>query len=259
MASALIAGLLRAGQDSAGILVVEPEPAQRARLARELRVQTAATADGRLASAERVVWAVKPQVLQQAVDGARAHLGDALHISIAAGVPASTLAGWLGSARVVRAMPNTAALVGAGVTGLVAVGGVSEADRRTAESTLAAAGHCFWVADDARLDAVTAVSGSGPAYLFHFLEAFQAAAEGVGFDASTARDLVLRTALGALEQARLGEPFGLLRERVTSRRGTTEAALAVLDAARTPGALGAAVQAACARAAELSRELSGKP
>ncbi|HVR54621.1 MAG TPA: pyrroline-5-carboxylate reductase, partial [Pseudorhodoferax sp.] len=229
------------------------------RLERELRVQTAAAADERLAGVELVVWAVKPQVLQQALEDARAHLGPALHVSIAAGLPVLTLARWLGSPRVVRAMPNTAALVGAGVTGLVAARGVSEADRRTAESTLAAAGHCFWVADDERLDAVTAVTGSGPAYVFHFLEAFQAAAERVGFDAATARDLVLRTALGALEQSRLGEPFGLLRERVTSKRGTTEAALAVLDAQRTPEALGAAVQAARTRAGELARELSGKP
>lgn len=259
MASALIAGLIRAGRAGASILVVEPMPAQRIRLEKELHVQTAAAVDERLADAELVVWAVKPQILQQALADARPHLGASLHVSIAAGIPVQALAGWLGSQRVVRAMPNTAALVGAGVTGLVAGAAVSDGDRRTAESTLAAAGHCFWVADDERLDAVTAVSGSGPAYVFHFLEAFQAAAESVGFDASTARDLVLRTALGALEQARLGDPFGLLRERVTSRRGTTEAALTVLDEERTPEAVVAAVQAAYARAGELSRELSGKP
>ena len=259
MASALMAGLVRAGRDSGTVLVVEPLPAQRERLEAELQVQTAAAPDARLAGVDLIVWAVKPQVMQQAVADARAYLGPSLHISIAAGLPAQTLARWLGSARVVRAMPNTAALVGAGVTGLAATSGVSAADRRLAEATLAAAGHSFWVADDERLDAVTAVSGSGPAYVFHFLEAFQAAAEGLGFDAAAARDLVLRTASGALEQARLGQPFGLLRERVTSRHGTTEAALAVLDARATPAALGAAVHAAATRAAELSRELSGKP
>lgn len=259
MASALIAGLIRAGRDSETILVIEPMSAQRIGLEKDLRVQTAPTADERLAGVDLVVWAVKPQVLQQALEDARSHLGSALHVSIAAGIPVQTLADWLGSQRVVRAMPNTAALVGAGVTGLVAAGGVSDADRRATESTLATAGHYFWVDDDERLDAVTAVSGSGPAYVFHFLEAFQAAAESVGFDAGTARDLVLRTALGALEQAKLGEPFGLLRERVTSKRGTTEAALTVLDEERTPETMIAAVQAAYARAGELSRELSVKP
>ena len=256
MASAIIAGLVRAGRDSAAILVIEPADAQRAWLENSLQVQTAATADARLASAELVVWAVKPQVMQQAVAQARPCLGSSLHVSIAAGLPLHTLSEWLGSQRVVRAMPNTAALVGAGVTGLAAAGAVSEDDRKRVEATLAATGDCFWEANDERLDAVTAVSGSGPAYVFHFLEAFQAAAEQVGFDSQTARDLVLKTMAGALEQARLGEPFNVLRERVTSKRGTTEAALQVLNAKATPEALGDAVRAAYARAAELSLELT---
>ena len=259
MASAMIAGLVRAGQESSSILVIEPTPARREQLEQTLEVRTAARADEQLAAAEVVVWAVKSQVLHQALAEARMHLGAALHVSIAAGVPLKTLSQWLRSQRVVRAMPNTAALVGAGVTGMIAAEGVSEADRKRAEAVLAATGHCFWVESDERLDAVTAVSGSGPAYVFHFLEAFQAAAEAVGFDPAIARELVLRTAAGAVEQAQLGEPFGTLRSRVTSRRGTTEAALAVLDARATPQAIVDAVGAAYARAGELSRELSGQP
>ncbi|MBS0343825.1 MAG: pyrroline-5-carboxylate reductase [Proteobacteria bacterium] len=259
MASAMIAGLVKAGRDSSSILVIEPSSDQRLHLEQSLRVRTAPCADAQLADADVVVWAVKPQVLRQAALETRAHLGAALHLSIAAGLPLPTLSQWLQSERIVRAMPNTAALVGAGVTGMVAATGVSAADRALATAILAATGHCFWVESDERLDAVTAVSGSGLAYVFHFLEAFQAAAEAVGFDAPTARDLVLRTATGAVEQAKLGDPFGTLRSRVTSKRGTTEAALNVLDATGTPQALRDAVRAAYERAGELSKELSGQP
>ena len=259
MASAMIAGLVRAGRDSQSILVIEPAPAQRQHLKQSLRVRTAPTADEHLLDADIVVWAVKPQSLKQASCETRAHLGPALHISIAAGLPLKTLSLWLQSERIVRAMPNTAALIGAGVTGMVPAVGVSAADRQLAAFVLAATGHCFWVESDERLDAVTAVSGSGPAYVFHFLEAFQAAAEAVGFDAVTARDLVLRTVAGAVEQAKAGDPFGALRSRVTSKHGTTEAALSVLDAKATPQALHDAVRAAYERAGELSLELSGQP
>ncbi|SFC63558.1 pyrroline-5-carboxylate reductase [Polaromonas sp. OV174] len=256
MASAMIAGLVRAGQDSSSILVVEPMLAQREHLEQTLQVTTAACADERLSAADVVVWAVKPQVLHQALDTVQAHLGAALHVSIAAGLPLKTLSQWLQSQRVVRAMPNTAALVGAGVTGMAAAEGVSEADRRLAAAVLAATGHCFWVDSDERIDAVTAVSGSGPAYVFHFLEAFQAAAEAVGFDPEMARELVLRTAVGAIEQAKRGEPFSTLRSRVTSRHGTTEAALNLLNAQGTPQAVHDAVLAAYDRAGALALELS---
>ena len=164
MASAMIAGLLRAGQHGSSILVIEPTPDRRDHLEQTFEVRTAARADAQLAAAELVVWAVKPQVLRQAIQEARMHLGTALHVSIAAGLPLETLSQWLQSQRVVRALPNTAALVGAGVTGMVAAEGVSEADRQLAAAVLAATGHCFWVESDERLDAVTAVSGSGPAY-----------------------------------------------------------------------------------------------
>ncbi|WP_051237608.1 pyrroline-5-carboxylate reductase [Ottowia thiooxydans] len=256
MASAMIAGLLKGGRSPASILVIEPTAAQREHLEQTFGVMAAERADTRFTRADLIVWAVKPQIFQQALHEARGHLGAALHISIAAGLPLTVLSGWLKTDRVIRAMPNMAALVGAGVTGMVAAEGVSEVDRSCAAQVLAATGHCFWVESDERLDAVTAVSGSGPAYVFHFLESFQLAAEALGFTTELARDLVLRTTAGAVEQAKLGEPYGTLRARVTSKRGTTEAALAVLDERATPQALRDAVYAAHARASELSQELS---
>lgn len=259
MAEALLAGLAAAGRPLAAVLVVEPAPERRALLAQRFGVRTAPQADERLRDAGLLLWAVKPQALPQAMAAALPFLGDPLHVSIAAGVPLASLCAGLRSARVVRAMPNTSALVGAGVTGIAAADGVPDQDRQAVEALLAPTGFCFWVADDARLDAVTAVSGSGPAYIFHFLEAWQAAAESLGFTPALARNLVLRTAAGAVEQAGAGEPFAALRTRVTSKGGTTEAALAVLDARATPAALHAALQAAHARAGALSRELSHAP
>jgi pyrroline-5-carboxylate reductase len=259
MAGAMIKGLLRAGTDAASIVAVDPAQQQRESLSSALGVRTAASADDSVAGAGVVVWATKPQVLRQAIDQARERFSaSTLHVSIAAGIPVQALGDWLQSQRVVRAMPNMAALVGAGVTGMVAASAVSEADRQRAAEVLAATGSCFWVENDERLDAVTAVSGSGPAYVFHFLEAFQAAAQELGFAEEIARDLVLKTAVGAIEQAKLGEPFGTLRARVTSKRGTTEAALQVFDDRAVPKAVVDAVRAAYERAGELSRELTGQ-
>ncbi|WPG41405.1 pyrroline-5-carboxylate reductase [Variovorax sp. EBFNA2] len=256
MATALISGLIRAGLPPQAIVVFDPDTAQQERLRTSLGVDVGGSVDARLATAHVVVWAVKPQVLRQAVQQASAHLRAPLHISIAAGIRCVDLSGWLGSTRVVRAMPNTSALIGASVTGLSAAPEAATADRRMAEEVLATTGHCFWVEGDERLNAVTAVSGSGPAYVFHFLEAFQAAAQAVGFDEVTARELVLKTVAGAVQQAQSGDAFGTLRERVTSRHGTTEAALAQLDLAGTADALKEAVAAACTRAESLSREIA---
>ena len=127
------------------------------------------------------------------------------------------LSHWLGSSRIVRAVPNTSALIGESVTGVSAAQGASDADRKQAEKVLGSVGICLWVESDERLNAVTAVSESVPAYVFHFLEGFQAAAQAVGFDAATARENVLRTASGAVKQAQSGESVSLMRERVTSR------------------------------------------
>lgn len=254
MATAMITGLIKCGWPCKSLSAVEPDPAQRDYL-RTLGIEAVEQANGQVRDASVVIWAVKPQVLRQAFEDARPHLGTPLHLSIAAGLSLTTLRRWLGTDRVVRAMPNMGALIGEGVTAMAASDAVSKADRAIAERVLASTGYCFWVDSDERLDAVTAVSGSGPAYVFHFLEAFQQAAQAQGFEPAVARELVLRTAAGAIGQAKLGEGFDVLRTRVTSKRGTTEAALSVLDERGTQQAMHDAVNAAFVRAGELARAL----
>ena len=255
MAAALAGGLLASEWTRERLSVVEPDRDQRAGLQRSLGIEAVASPGPETAEADVIVWAVKPQVLEQAIRGASVFLGHQLHVSIAAGVRSEDIARWVASRRVVRAMPNTAALVGSGVTGMTALDGVEATDKTLVEQILRPTGHCFWVDCDDRLDAVTAVSGSGPAYVFHFMEAYQSAAEAVGFDREQARDLVIKTVTGAVVQAeRGGAPFSTLRQNVTSRHGTTEAALAVLEREQTGQALFTAVFAARDRAAEMSRE-----
>jgi pyrroline-5-carboxylate reductase len=257
MATALIAGLLRSGSSAQHILVVEPDVSQRERLRDTLGVRTLSAADDSLRGAHVIVWAIKPQIFAAAAAQIRRWLAAPLHVSIVAGVPVTTLARVLGSGRVVRVMPNTPALVGAGVTGMFAAAEASRADRDIAQRLLTPTGYTFWVDSDERIDAVTAISGSGPGYVFHFLESFQEAARSLGFSESQARELVVRTAAGALEQARSDEtPFATLRDRVTSKRGTTEAGLRVLAERQFSSAVSLAVESAYARAQELSRELS---
>ncbi|VWX63208.1 Pyrroline-5-carboxylate reductase [Burkholderiales bacterium 8X] len=259
MAGALIKGLLAAGWPADRITVVEPDESQRDRLRSTLQVKAIPAGSTELCDAEVVVWAVKPQVLRQAISETVPFLSTPLHISIAAGVRASDIAIWAASSRVVRVMPNMSATVGAGVAGLLALDGVGNVDKALVERILRPTGFSFWVDSEDRLDAVTAISGSGPAYVFYFMEAFQKAAERAGFDSAQARDLVLRTVSGAVAQAKQNDAgFSTLREKVTSQRGTTEAALAVLEGAGWPHALGAAVEAAQARAFELSNEF-GNP
>ena len=255
MATALMAGLLRSGWDAGRMIVVEPDAAQRRRLAASLGVRTLAAADASLAEAGVVVWAVKPQVLAAAAEAAAPMLGAPLHVSIVAGIGTDALARRLGSRRIVRVMPNTPALVGAGVAGMRAMDGATVADRQLAQALMAATSQVFWVDSDERIDAVTAASGSGPGYVFHFLECFQAAVEALGFAPPQARELVLRTAAGAVEQAAADQtPFAVLRERVASRGGTTEAGLRALDDYRLFAAVQQAVQSAYARARALSGE-----
>ncbi|HTH78075.1 MAG TPA: pyrroline-5-carboxylate reductase [Ramlibacter sp.] len=257
MASALIGGVLENGWPATGIRVLEPDAAVRESLRRRHRVAASEDPSLALKDAQLVVWAVKPQVMQEAARQSAGFCRDALHLSVAAGVKLVDVSSWLSSLRVVRAMPNTPALVGEGVTGLYGSAHVSDEDRRFVETVVSGVGRCFWVADDAAMDAVTALSGSGPAYVFHFLEALQEAAQALGFDEGRARDLATEVVSGAtLQAARSGESFGRLRERVTSKGGTTEAALRVLEAFDTRGALLAAVIAARHRAAELGEELA---
>lgn len=259
MAAALIGGLVGSGHAPQAIVVTDPNEAQLARLANSYGVQTTPDPQRACADASVIVWAVKPQVLREAARSIDLEGHEALHVSVAAGVRLVDLAAWFGSLRVVRAMPNTAALVASGTTGLFAPAGASMADRNLAERIFRPVGHVFWVDSDEMMDAVTAVSGSGPAYVFHFLEAFQRAAEELGFPRDRARELVLLTSQGAIAQAlKATEPLTTLRERVTSKKGTTEAALRCLDARNTQAALVDAVKAAAHRARELADEISGR-
>jgi len=258
MARSLIVGLIAAGADPGRIRASDPAPDQRERLA-TLGVTGYAENDRAVAGATVVVLAVKPQAMQSVAEAL--HLeGRPLVISIAAGVPLSALRGWLPPGTpLVRCMPNTPALLGAGITGLYGDASLSQEHRTVADGILAAAGTTVWVPREALLDAVTAVSGSGPAYFFYLMEAMVDAGVALGLDVETARLLTLETAWGAARMAREGnDPPDRLRANVTSPGGTTERALSILDAAGAREALERAIAGAAQRARELA-EGFGRP
>lgn len=259
MATSLIGGLLRAGHPGARVLAIEPDAARRDALARRFAINVATEAGAALDAASLWVLAVKPQVLPEVARALapRAQAQRPLVVSVAAGVRANSLAAWLGTGvPIVRCMPNTPALIGAGATALYARDDVSELQRQAAATLLAGAGSTVWVDDEAALDAVTATSGSGPAYFFAFMEAMQAAAEDLGLASDTARQLVLQTALGAARMAlESGEAPGALRVKVTSPGGTTERALTILEEGGFDMLVGEAMRAAAARSAQLADEL----
>ena len=255
MASAIIGGLIRQGLPPAQVAVVEPFADARSRLAREFGVQAEEQAGSALASAGLVVWAVKPQTFKEAAAQARAHVGHALHLSVAAGIRSDSIAQWLGTERIVRAMPNTPALVGRGMTALYARAAVGGDERQRVEQVIATTGEHLWVEQEAQLDAVTALSGSGPAYVFYFLEAMTQAGSEMGLSPEQARRLAVATFAGASELARASdEPLQLLRERVTSKGGTTYAAITSLEQDQVKAAFVKALHAACRRAQELGDE-----
>lgn len=254
MAAALIGGLRRAGWPAAAILVVEPAPAQREKLAQDFGVQAQGAADARLATAASVVWAVKPQLFIEAAAPCAPFVGDALQVSVMAGVRTATLVRASGSARVVRSMPNTPALIGRGIAGLYALPAVTAAQRAEVEALFAPTGQTLWVACEDDLDAVTALSGSGPAYVFYVLEAMIQAGTEMGLPAAQARQLALATFDGAAALAAQSPlPAEALREQVTSKGGTTHAALAALEASGVKAAFVRALHAARERAVELGR------
>ncbi|MEO6032365.1 MAG: pyrroline-5-carboxylate reductase [Burkholderiaceae bacterium] len=255
MASAIVGGLVKSGRPASSILVIDPGDAPRTRLASEFGVRTRAAADAALAGAEMVVWAVKPQYFQAAAAPCAPHVDRALHLSVMAGIRSDALARASGAARIVRAMPNTPALIGQGIAGLYAREAVTGADRAQVETVLAPTGRTLWVAREDDLDAVTALSGSGPAYVFYFVEAMMQAAVEMGLSAEQGRALALATFAGstALAQASNDSPE-LLRERVTSKGGTTHAAVTALEAAGVKPAFVAALKAAQQRARELGDE-----
>ena len=255
MASAIIGGLIKSGRAAASIFVIDPGEAQRAKLQADFGVRTLAAADATLAEAGTVVWAVKPQFFQAAAAPCTLFVGKALHLSVMAGIRSEAIARATGSERVVRAMPNTPALIGQGIAGLYARSAVSAADRAEVEAVLAPTGQTLWVAREEDLDAVTALSGSGPAYVFYFVEAMMQAARDMGLSDAQGKQLALATFAGATSLAQASDdPPELLRERVTSKGGTTYAALTSLDASGVKPAIVQALRAAQQRARELGDE-----
>jgi len=257
MAHSLIAGLLERGWPPSQLCVSDPVPEQRRKLEEAFGVAT--TADNREAvrEADVVLLAVKPQDLAAVSREIAADVTQAaaLVISIAAGIRASDVSRWLDGAPVVRAMPNRPALLGSGATALYAPAEVEASERRLAAEILSAVGVVVWVAQETAMDAVTAISGSGPAYFFLLIEMLEEAGTALGLDQATARLLAIETAHGAARMARETdtEP-SLLREQVTSKGGTTAAALGVLESADVRGIFRRAIEAAARRSAELAAE-----
>ena len=257
MARAIIGGLVAKGTRPADIHVVEIDPTARLKLMGDFGVITTENPGPELASAEAAVFAVKPQHMREAARDVAGFLGNPLVISIAAGIRLQNLGAWLGGrTRLVRAMPNTPALVHAGITGLHAPAELPKADRDVAEALLGAVGATLWFEKEAELDAVTAVSGSGPAYVFYAIEALETAAKRLGLADGASRSLALWTFVGATKLAiERGEEPAALRAQVTSRGGTTERALQVLEAAGVKELFIDAVRAACERSRELGDAL----
>ncbi|TDN53530.1 pyrroline-5-carboxylate reductase [Azoarcus indigens] len=257
MAAALIGGLIEKGFSAGELQAVDLSAESRERLAARFGVRAVEALDDAALACDVLVLAVKPQQMKAALAPLAGRLGKQIVISIAAGLRLADIGRWLGGyTQLVRCMPNTPALIGAGVTGLYADPSVDEAGREAAGRVLSAVGSIVWIADEARMDAVTAVSGSGPAYVFHFIESLEAAGRALGFDEQQARRFALDTTLGAARLAVASEESpAVLRERVTSKGGTTQAALESLAASGWHDAMLAAVAAAEARGRELGDQL----
>ncbi len=256
MARCLIGGLIREGRARSSIHVAEPNAELRDALARDFGVVVHTSNSAAALVSSIWVLAVKPQVMGVVLAELAAVAQDKapLVVSIAAGVTHARIAAALGSrARVVRTMPNTPAMIGAGITGLYAADDVDVGERVIVESLLATAGATVWIDDEALMDAVTAVSGSGPAYFFLMIEALSAAGVHQGLAPETAAKLAVHTALGAARMAsEAGESPAILRQRVTSPGGTTAAALDAFAA----GGFAELVERAVAAATERGRALA---
>lgn len=255
MASAIIGGLIREGLSATSIEVVEPFEPARARLKADYQLSASESPGPALAGCALVVWAVKPQTFAEAAAMARRHVGQALHLSVAAGIRSGSIASWLGTERIVRSMPNTPALVGKGMTALFARPSVTGADKQLVERVVATTGDHLWVDEESHLDAVTALSGSGPAYVFYFLEAMREAGVAMGLAPAQAQRLAIGTFVGSSELARAAtDPPEVLRERVTSKGGTTYAAISSMEHDGVKDLFKKALHAAQRRAAELGDE-----
>lgn len=262
MAASLIGGLRAQGVPAERIRASDPSAEQRARLGAEHGIFLCAENAEAVAGADVVVLAVKPQVMKPVCQALAPSLtGNPLIVSIAAGIPCASLEQWLGSSSakkpaIVRCMPNTPALLRQGVSGLFANAQVSSAQRAQAEQLLSAVGVALWLDEEKLIDAVTAVSGSGPAYFFLLIEAMTAAGEQLGLPRETAAQLTLQTALGAARMATESDVDAAeLRRRVTSPNGTTEAAIKAFQAGGFETLVHQALNAAAARSAELAEQL----
>jgi pyrroline-5-carboxylate reductase len=257
MSTALISGLIKQNCPPSSIRVVELSPEGRDRLHSSFGVAVFEHPDALALASDIVLLAVKPQQLREVAEQLHGKLAGKLVISIAAGVRAPDLARWLGGhQQLVRAMPNTPAMILSGITGLYALPEVSAEQKSQAEAVLNAVGAVVWLGAETQMDAITAVSGSGPAYVFYFMEALQAAAREFGFNDGTARHLAVETFLGAAKLAAASdEDLAVLRARVTSKGGTTERALLTMETDAVKANIVRAVQAAAERSRELGDEL----
>lgn len=262
MASALIASLAGKLTGGQNLHVVDPNVDALERLSNQFGVSTAQGVNAALENCDVIVLAVKPQSMREVAaqlqpilqrDGA----GAPLLVSIAAGIRMADLARWLGGyGPIVRCMPNTPALIGLGVTGMVASASVSAQQRESADAIMAAVGATVWLEDEALIDPVTAVSGSGPAYVFYFIEAMQATAIELGLSAEQGRQLALATFVGAAQlAAQSSDDVSVLRARVTSKGGTTFAAVSSMEHSGVKAAIRLAMLAAAARGQELGEQL----
>lgn len=259
MASSIIGGLAASGFKAANIWASDPVPESLQRLTQVAAVNTTSDNATAIKQADVLVLAVKPQIMKSVCESMAASVQarKPLIISIAAGIESASLETWLGgNLAIVRCMPNTPALVRCGATGLCANSAVDPRQRQRAEEILAAVGTVQWFEGESSLDAVTAVSGSGPAYFFLVMEAMQSAAESLGLSAEDAKALTLQTALGAATMAINSDVDAAeLRRRVTSPKGTTEKAVAALEAGGLREIFQTAMNAAHDRSIELAREL----
>ncbi len=256
MASALIGGLIAKGADPKSLSVIEMSPAAREKLGARYPVHLSTAPDATMQGAEVLVLAVKPQDMKRALASVSGFSKEKLIVSIAAGITLKALTHWLGGHRkIVRCMPNTPALIGAGITGLYAAPEVEKNEREKAEMILRTVGEVVWMPEERLLDPVTAVSASGPAYVFWFIEQLAASAVKLGIQKDAALKMAKQTVLGsAMLASQSTESPETLRRNVTSKGGTTEAALKVFDEAKLAEHFARAVAAASKRGEEIGRE-----
>ena len=257
MTTAILSRLIQQGIPRESVCVIDPDSLQRQRLEQEYGVKTLPQADTTLICAKTLIWAVKPQIFCEAVQQVKPFLPaySPLHISVAAGIKTQSIVSWLGGARIVRVMPNTPALIGQGITGMFAIDAVSQADREEADQLLKSVGQTVWVEQEKLLDAVVAVSGSGPAYAFYLIEAMQKAGEELGLTEAQSRKLAVATVAGAAALSNQSiDPISVLRERVTSKGGTTYAALFHMENHQIKQHLIEAMHKAAERSQELSNQ-----